>query len=316
MKSIPPALAERMRSMLGDEYNEYMGRVDSQPRSCLRVNTLKSLTGPVLEAVTELGLSLESVPWCPTGYWITASGGERAPSDHGLGNSVEHFQGLFYLQDAASLLPAETLHPTAGDVTMDAAAAPGGKTTHLASLMGNRGALVANEVNSRRSRVLRFNLNRMGVTNAALAALDMTRLPDTGSIFDKVLLDAPCSCEGRIGEDPEALALWRPSRVKRCSRIQKRLLETCFSLLRPGGALVYSTCTFSPEENEGVVDCLLGKHNDAEVEGVAEWDGRRAKGITEWLGMKYDERVARCVRIYPHYYGTQGFFVAKVRKCL
>ena len=315
MTSFPLVLTERLRSLLSDEYEEYMGQIDSVPRPCLRVNTLKASIGQVREVASELDLFLEPVPWCTTGFWIVSSKGKSVPSDHCLGNSVEHFQGLFYLQDAASLLPAEALAPTKEDVVMDAAAAPGGKTTHLAALMSNRGALIANEVDPHRTRVLRFNLNRMGVVDAALTTLDMTRLPDIGFIFDRILLDAPCSCEGRIGDDPEALALWKPSRVRRFSRLQRRLIETCFGLLKPSGALVYSTCTLSPEENEGVVDSLLKRHDDVKVEEVEDWGGRRAEGITEWQNIGYDERVKRCVRLYPHYYGTQGFFVARLRKC-
>ncbi len=267
------------------------------------------MKGDAARVVGELGrgAALEPVPWCPTGFWVGDGAGD-------LGKSVEHFQGLFYLQDAASLLPPEALAPTGECVVLDAAAAPGGKTTHLAALMRNMGALVANEVDAHRTRVLRFNLNRMGVANAAVSTLDMSRLPDAGAIFDRVLLDAPCSCEGRIGEDPGSLAQWRPARVQRCSRLQGRLIENCYALLAPGGVLVYSTCTLAPEENEGVVDGLLKGHRDAEVEEIRV-GGRHAPGVTEWGGAEYDGRVAKCVRIYPHHHGTQGFFTARVRRC-
>lgn len=305
---LPPALAERLAQILGDQYDEYTRQLDTPPRPCLRANTLKATVDEVRELVTRQGLALEPVPWSPTGYWINDGG-------HGLGDSVEHFQGLFYLQDAASLLPPEALSPAPGETVMDAAAAPGGKTTHIAALMNNQGALAANEIDTHRTRVLRFNLNRMGVLNAAVTTLDMSRLPDTGQIFDKVLLDAPCSCEGRIQEDPEALAQWRPAKVQRCSRLQRKLLENCFSLLAPGGALVYSTCTLSPEENEGVVDHLLKTRSDADVEEIEVTPSRHAGGIPEWQGTTYDDRVTRCLRLYPHHQGTQGFFIARILKC-
>jgi NOL1/NOP2/sun family putative RNA methylase len=307
LTALPAALGERLTLILGNEYGEYLRRLDVPPRACLRVNTLKAKVDEVKEIVAEHGLTLEPVPWCPTGFWI----GDR---DHGLGDSVPHFQGLFYLEDAASLLPPEVLAPESGDALMDAAAAPGGKTTHIAALMENGGGLVANEVDAHRTRVLRFNLSRMGVLNAAVTTLDMSRLPDTGSIFNKVLLDSPCSCEGRIGEDPEALALWKPSRVQKCSRLQVKLIDNCFSLLAPGGALVYSTCTMSPEENEGVVDHLLKTREDADVDVIVA-PYRHAGGIIEWQGTTFDDRVARCLRLYPHHHGTQGFFVARVLKC-
>ena len=304
MTQLPTALDERLAEILGDEYGEYTRGLSSPPRACLRVNTLKATVGEVEESLAER--CLEGVPWCPTGFWV---GDAR-----GLGDSAAHFQGLFYLEDAASLLPPEALAPEPDEVVLDAAAAPGGKTTHIAALMGNSGALAANEVDARRTRVLRFNLSRMGVLNAAVTTLDMSRLPDTGAIFDRVLLDAPCSCEGRIGDDPEALALWKPSRVQKCSRLQARLIENCFNVLAPGGVLVYSTCTLAPEENEGVVDALLRGHGDADVDEIlAPW--RHADGITEWRDIKYDERVARCLRLYPHHHGTQGFFVARILKC-
>jgi len=308
LTSLPPVLGERLALILGDEYSEYLQRLNEPTRTCFRVNTLKATVDEVRELLAGQGLALEAVPWCPTGFWI----GE---SKYGLGDSVGHFQGLFYLEDAASLLPPEALFPTPGEVVMDAAAAPGGKTTHIAALMENVGALVANEVDAHRTRVLRFNLSRMGVLNAAVTTLDMSRLPDTGPIFDKVLLDAPCSCEGRIGEDAEALAQWRPAKIQRCSRLQRKLLENCFNLLVPGGALVYSTCTLSPEENEEVVDHLLKSQSDADVEEIQGITGRYAGGIPEWQGATYDERVMRCLRIYPHYHGTQGFFIARILKC-
>jgi 16S rRNA C967 or C1407 C5-methylase (RsmB/RsmF family) len=155
----------------------------------------------------------------------------------------------------------------------------------------------------------------MGVLNAAVTTLDMSVRPDVGQIFDGVLLDAPCSCEGRLGDDPEALSLWKPARVQRCSRLQERLIESCFGLLAPGGVLVYSTCTLAPEENEGVVDTLLRRHEDADVDKIIVSPPRHAGGVTEWRGARYDERVAKCVRLYPHYHGTQGFFVARILRC-
>lgn len=305
MARIPASLDERLRLLLGGDYEEYVGRLSEPPRQCIRVNSLKTTVPEVQKRLKAQGLAFEEVPWCPTGLWV--EGGD-------LGRSVEHFQGLFYLQDAASLLPSETLAPTGEDKVMDAAAAPGGKATHLAALMGNRGALAANEVNAHRCKALRFNLSRMGVVNAAVTTLDMTATPATKARFDRILLDAPCSCEGRIGEDPEALAQWKPARIRRCSRVQRQLIETCFRLLAPGGVLVYSTCTLAPEENEGVVDYLLSRFRDADMEEVeAPW--RHAGGVAEWMGERYDERVAGSIRVYPHHHGTQGFYMARIRRC-
>lgn len=306
--TLPPTLAGRLAEILGDEYGEYKDALGSPPRPCLRVNTLKATMKEVKGLAGEAGLVLDPVPWCPTGFWIDERG-------HGLGDSVAHFQGLFYLEDAASLLPPEILNPSPESVVLDAAAAPGGKTTHISALMENSGAIAANEVDAHRTRVLRFNLSRMGVLNAAVTTHDMSVRPDVGRIFDKVLLDAPCSCEGRIGDDAEALALWKPSRVQRCSRLQERLIESCFGLLAPGGLLIYSTCTLSPEENEGVIDALLRKHGDADVEEISIIPPRHAVGVTEWRGTRYDDRMTRCVRLYPHHHGTQGFFVARILRC-
>ncbi len=306
--TLPPTLAGRLAEILGDEYSEYKDALASPPRPCLRVNTLKATVGEVKGLAGEAGLALDPVPWCPTGFWISERG-------HGLGDSVAHFQGLFYLEDAASLLPPEVLDPSPESVVLDAAAAPGGKTTHISALMENGGAVAANEVDVHRTRVLRFNLSRMGVLNAAVTTLDMSVHPDVGQIFDKVLLDAPCSCEGRIGDDAEALALWKPSRVQRCSRLQEKLIESCFGLLAPGGMLIYSTCTLSPEENEGVVDSLLRRHRDADVKEISINPLRHTEGETEWRGIRYDDRVSRCVRLYPHHHKTQGFFVARIQRC-
>jgi NOL1/NOP2/sun family putative RNA methylase len=306
MASLPSALQERLTELLGDEFEAYRSQLAAPPRECLRVNALKAPVREVVEGLGGQGVSLEAVSWCRSGFWFSGAD---------LGKSVEHFQGLFYLQDAASLLPPEVLAPTDGDVVLDAAAAPGGKATHLAALMGNRGALAANEVNLHRCKALRFNLSRMGAVNAAVTTLDMTAMPATKQRFDRILLDAPCSCEGRIGEDSSVLAQWKPGRIRRCSAVQRQLLETCYHLLAPGGVLVYSTCTLAPEENEGAVDHILGRFRDADVEAVeAPW--RHAEGVTDWRGAAYDSRVSRCIRLYPHHHGTQGFFMARLRKCL
>jgi NOL1/NOP2/sun family putative RNA methylase len=293
---IPVDLEARLRLQLGGEYDEFVECCGRLPRASFRVNTLKAEVDEVVSA-----FSVEPIPWCPGGFW----------TDDPVGSSIQHFQGLLYVQEAAGMLAAHVLDPVEGEAVLDLAAAPGGKTTQMAAYMGNSGCIVANDVNRARVKTLRFNLNRMGVVNTVVARNDGARFkPDAR--FDRILLDAPCSNVGQLRDNPDALGTWSPNKVKRCSQLQKRLMDSAARLLKKDGVLVYSTCTFSPEENEEVVDHAVRKHG-LTVEGVGgEFISRN--GLTGWHGKEYMPEVENAVRIYPHENDTGGFFLAKLRK--
>jgi NOL1/NOP2/sun family putative RNA methylase len=291
----PAGLEGELRLLMGDEYGDFLEACGSRGRDAFRLNTIKA-SGPDIG-----GMWAERVPWCPTGYFAGVP----------LGDSVEHFLGLLYLQDAASMLPAEVLSPDESDLVLDMAAAPGGKTTHLSALMGNRGCVVANEPDYPRLKALRFNLARMGVVNAVVTCSDGAKLSPEAK-FTKILLDAPCSNAGQLASNPEAAKSWSPTKSAECGRLQRRLIGAAARLLAEGGTLVYSTCTYSPAENEAVVDYAVEEHGLA-VEPI-RGRFRRRKGLMGWDGEAFSPQVAKACRIYPQDYGTGGFFAAKLRK--
>ena len=230
-------------------------------RKSIRVNTLKISVEDFLGRAKDKGWELEPVPWCETGFWITADESE-AP----LGNTAEHMSGLFYIQEASSMMPPSALFQGEENyqAVLDTAAAPGSKTTQIAALMDNRGVLVANEYAASRVKVLHANIERCGVRNAALSNFDGRVfggwLPEQ---FDAVLLDAPCSGEGTIRKDADAMKNWTYQSVVDIADTQKDLIESAFHALKPNGVLVYSTCTLSTEENQQVCHHLKETFGDA-----------------------------------------------------
>jgi len=280
---------------LGEEYGKLIECLGRPERESYRVNTLKADGG---EPFPFRG---ERIPWCGTGYYSTAR----------VGDTVEHFQGLVYVQEAASMLAAEALEAKPGEMVLDMSAAPGSKTTQLAALMGNTGCIVANEIDPKRAKALRFNLNRMGVANTAVTVMDARRIDKEGG-FDRILLDAPCSNAGQLRENPKALETWSMRKVRECAKLQKQLIDRAAALLKEGGALVYSTCTDSPEENEEAVDHAVEEHN-LRVDDIRA-DIRHHPGITVWQGREYADDVKKTVRVYPEDNDTAGFYAARLVK--
>jgi tRNA (cytosine40_48-C5)-methyltransferase len=275
---------------------------EAQERPALRVNTLKTDDRAIVKRLAAKQVQLEKVPWLSHGYWYDAA--------FSLGATPEYLQGYYYLQGAASQLVAEILAPLPSDIVLDMAAAPGSKTTHLAQLMGNAGTIVALDSNVQRLAALRNNCERLLVKNVLLFKKDARFVSDLGMRFDKVLLDAPCSGNFCSEED------WFDKRsiedVKGNARTQRELIRAAYNVLKPGGVLVYSTCSLEPEEDELVVDWLLGKYPDLELLklGIPVGD----EGITEWEGKQLNPELRKTRRFWPHRTGTEGFFVAKLLK--
>ena len=239
---------------------------------------------------------------------------ECRPSSGTPGKSLAHCLGDIYIQDLASMLPARVLNPSPGDCVLDLCAAPGSKTTQLAELMENQGIVVANDSSNRRIRSLVFNLRRLGATNVCV-------MKGYGELygnqyfesFDAVLLDAPCSALGTLHKSPEVLDWWEPRRSERLAVQQRSLIQSGLKALRPGGVLVYSTCTVAPQENESVIEFALERF-PVEVEG---FDLPRMKvhpGLTVYEGRRFSPALERAVRIYPHENPCEGFFIARLRK--
>lgn len=273
-------------------------------RRSIRVNTLKISVEDFLTLVAPYGWQLTPVPWCAEGFWIERDDEDAVP----LGSTAEHLSGLFYIQEASSMLPVAALFADGNtpERVMDVAAAPGSKTTQIAARMGNQGAILANEFSASRVKVLHANISRCGIHNVALTHFDGrvfgAALPEA---FDAILLDAPCSGEGVVRKDPDALKNWSVESNLEIAATQRELIESAFHALRPGGTLVYSTCTLNHDENEDVCLWLKANYPDA-VEFLP---------LNDLFASAQDAVTPEgFLHVFPQIYDCEGFFVARLRK--
>ncbi len=270
-------------------------------RRSIRVNTLRA--GP--DFIKKFK-NTEKIPWCENGYWLELE--ERRD----LGNLVEHSLGYFYIQEPSSMIPAIVLKPKDGDFILDMCASPGSKTTQMAEYMHNKGLIIANDVDYKRTAALKFNIERLGIKNVIITNSDGARIK--GWQFDKILLDAPCSGTGTIRKSPKTAETWNLNIIKKLSRLQKKLIENAFNNLKKGGVMVYSTCSIEPEENEEVVDYLVEKYKNAIVEEVEVKGLKTSPAILEFEDKVYSDKCKNCLRIWPQDNDTDGFFVTKIKK--
>ena len=305
--AIPTAFLERMSSLLAGEYPAFLASYAAATVAGLRVNTLKISVEAFREAAA---FELAPVPWCPAGFTVPE---EQAPGKHPW-----HAAGLYYLQEPSAMAVAELLDPQPGERVLDLAAAPGGKTTHIASLMRGQGLLIANEMHLKRAWDLAENLERWGVRNTAITNEPPERLTERfAGFFDRALLDAPCSGEGMFRKSEAARREWSPALVAGCAQRQSAILEHAARLVRPGGRLVYSTCTFAPEEDEDVIARFLDGHDDFELIEPASRTGL-SPGRPDWLAEPQSRDVAcnvsTTIRLWPHTGPGEGHFVAVMQR--
>jgi len=297
---LPGAFSARMRKLLGDEAPPFLESLGRPPERAVRANPLK-LEPAELPGL--LGIDPDPVPWCREAWFLPE--GARA------GDTVAHAAGLFYVQEPSAMAVGEALDVRPGQRVLDLAAAPGGKTTLVAGRLGDRGVVVANELQRSRVQALADNLDRWGSWRTAIASEPVARLAERlPGMFDRVLLDAPCSGEGLFRRSPAAAAQWRPGHVRGSAERQRSLLADAARLVGPGGVLVYSTCTFAPEENEQQVAGFLAAHPDWEV-GDIPWHEGFAPGRPDWAPGG-PPGLARTVRLWPHRLRGEGHFIAKL----
>jgi NOL1/NOP2/sun family putative RNA methylase len=230
-------------------------------------------------------------------------------SRYPIGAMTEYLQGYYYIQDLTSCLAVEELEVSPYQLNLDMASAPGGKTTLISQKMKNSGCVVALEPSPRRVKALKFNLSRCGVTNTCTYKLDGFYVERLGLKFDRILLDAPCSCEGIIAKDPVIKTNLTPQKIQSCMFRQIELLRSALKVIKPGGLIIYSTCTFAPEENELVINNLLKMNNNIKIEAQKYGES----GLTKYGDLKLDTSLANTRRFYPHLHNTSGFFIAKIR---
>jgi NOL1/NOP2/sun family putative RNA methylase len=271
--AIPKLFLERMSRFLGSEYPAFAASLSQAATHGLRVNTLK-LSAEAFQKIAPTPLG-EGVPWADSAFLLP-------PSDFSPGLHPYHLAGLYYLQDPSAMSAAALLDPQPGERVLDLTAAPGGKTTQLASLMKGQGLLVANEIKTKRLNHLVVNVERWGASNVVVTNETPERVADHfGAFFDRVLVDAPCSGEGMFRKDMGARLDWSEEMVAGCAVRQTNILRVAAHLVRPGGRLLYSTCTFAPEEDEAVMALFLKEHPDFEVEALPQLTGFMP-GRPEW----------------------------------
>ena len=298
---LPEQFVARMQQLLGDEAAAFLASYELPAPVGLRVNMLK-LRPEHLERITPW--DMQPLPWCTTGFLVDA---DARPGKHPY-----HAAGLYYLQEPSAMAVVEALQLQPGLRVLDLSASPGGKATHIASALDGNGLLVANEIDQPRVKALGENLERWGVRNAVVLNETPERLAGHfGATFDRVLLDAPCSGEGMFRRRPEARREWSAAHVAGCALRQERILEQASRLTAPGGLLMYSTCTFAPEENEARVAAFLDQHTGWELINLPKRHGIDP-GRPEWADPPRPELV-RAARLWPHKLSGDGHWISLLR---
>jgi NOL1/NOP2/sun family putative RNA methylase len=271
----------------------------------LRVNTNLISHEDFCKRMSAIGVSLEKIPWARDGYWIT-----KSPFSPGA--IAEYLLGYFYLQESAAQLPVQALDPKEGETVLDMAASPGGKATQISEWMKGKGTVIALERKPHRMHALKINLERMRTPNVIAYQMDAYRANTIGMQFDKILLDAPCS--GNFITDSRWFEKRTVPDIERAAKIQLALLRAAVKSLKPGGVLVYSTCSLEPEEDEMNIDKILIEFPQIALEKIDLQIGD--PGIDRPFGITINPSVRKCRRLWPNKTKTEGFFIAKLRKCM
>lgn len=308
MTKFSPRLMSRYRELLpdGDDFSAFEKVSKTRWPKTLRVNTLKATPEWTKERLVEREVEFTQPDSYPDTFFL-----HHVSSL--LGGWWEVQNGFFHPQEMASQLPASVLHPKAGEFVLDMAAAPGNKTIQLAGMMGNTGSLLACEPNKERAKALRFMLGRAGVLNAGVALQDALTLP-SDLRFDKILLDAPCSGEGLLRKKPQTLKAWSEKYVVHKAQLQTKLILKGADLLKEGGQMVYSVCTLSPEECEGVLTTLLHERKDLRLVPFSLPGLPTRPGLSSFRNRTFHSGMEHAKRLYPQDTNTQSFFVAKIQK--
>ena len=294
---LPEAFLSRMQQLLPEksEYEAFIQSYDKDHYQALRINPLKGDAGTLF---SHLGCTLTPVPWCSTGFYY--------PQELHPGKSPYHEAGAYYIQEPSAMAPAAYLDAQPGEKILDLCAAPGGKSTQIAGAMRGQGLLISNEIHPARARILSENIERMGIPNAIVTNMAPAELSSHFPLFfDRIMVDAPCSGEGMFRKNDEAISQWSPENVALCAQRQQEILEQADLMLRMGGRMVYSTCTFSPEEDEQCILQFLDSHPLYRLIQVPLYDGMQH-------GLIKDAESA--IRLWPHKLHGEGHFVAVLEK--
>ncbi|MDF2511412.1 MAG: hypothetical protein K0S04_1278 [Herbinix sp.] len=310
--NLPKLFEDRMRTLLGEEYEAYLQCYNKPHFGGLRVNTLKS-TPEEFEKICPF--SVNRIPWVWNGYYYDT---QEQPSKHPY-----YYAGLYYIQEPSAMTPASLLPIEKGDKVLDICAAPGGKSTELGAKLGGEGLLVSNDISNSRAKALLKNIELFGIRNALVTSEAPNKLVDYfPEYFDKILIDAPCSGEGMFRKSPAIMKNWEQYGVDYYNKLQKEIIIFAARMLKPGGFMLYSTCTFSPEENEGTIAYLLEEYPEFEVvNAIPKEELQKELGISyegfdygkpEWVNGK--EELKHCIRLWPHKINGEGHFITLLHK--
>ncbi len=298
MKALPEKFAERMKLILGNEYDNYIASLDEKPVRAFRVNTDK-ISLAEFEKINPF--AAEKIPYVENGFYF---------EDEKIGNHPFHHAGMIYVQEPGAMMPAECIEIDPDWHILDMCAAPGGKSTQLKNKLGENGILVSNEIIPSRCKILTGNVERLGLKNVVTTCMDTKRLAENfPEAFDMIMVDAPCSGEGMFRKEEIAIDEWSEENVESCAIRQQEILENAVKCLKSGGYIVYATCTFSVDENEKTVDNFLKNHPDFELVGVPEMVAKSTCDGIKFTGCEC-ENIHLTRRFYPHKSKGEGQFAA------
>ena len=301
--NLPAAFEEKMRALLGDEFDEYIACYEEPRYYGMRVNTGKI---SVEEFEKICPFEIRKIPWIENGFYY--DGDKVSPAKHPY-----YFAGLYYLQEPSAMTPANRLPVEPGDKVLDVCAAPGGKATELGAKLQGEGVLIANDISSSRAKGLLKNIEVFGIGNVLVLSEEPGRLENYFTeYFDKILIDAPCSGEGMFRKDKKMVKAWEEHGPEFFSNLQRNIILQAARMLKPGGLMLYSTCTFDPSENERIIEHLKKEYPEFHVLPMENYEGF-CPGIPEVTEEK-DEELKKTVRIFPHKMKGEGHYVALLQK--
>lgn len=299
---LPVIFEEKMKEMLGPDYENYLASFQDEPNQGLRVNTAKISVEDFLKISP---YQLKQVPWCSNGFYYDKS---EKPAKHPF-----YYAGLYYIQEPSAMTTASLLPVEKGDMVLDLCAAPGGKSTELAAKLDGSGLLVSNDISNSRAKALLKNIEMFGAGNVLVTSEPPNVLAKRFPVFfDKILIDAPCSGEGMFRKQANMVKAWESNGVELFVGLQRSILKEAVTMLKPGGMLIYSTCTFSKEENEQSIEYLLSLDDSLHLVDLPMFEGFD-EGHSEW-GLTGNPELSRCRRLWPHRIDGEGHFVAMVKK--